>query len=189
MPESPWMDTFLLLFFHYVLKTCFFSASVESFLLYRSESWTLTTTPEKQLDSCYTRQVAVSLRSKRFQSSYCVKVRAGAFPFFLLTSQLFSTNSRGNACYAGWWRIQGRGPDEPVPPLPRVWMAGPPFSRSGWIRHWRLLLAALNISRRDHIFNKKLYRDMPPISTHLVNILIYNARNIFQLALTFATNY
>ena len=45
-------------FFHYVLKTCFFSASVESFLLYRSESWTLTTTPEKQLDSCYTRQVA-----------------------------------------------------------------------------------------------------------------------------------
>ena len=131
----------------------------------------------------------ISLRSKRFQPSYCAKVRAGAFPFFLLTSQLFSTNSRGNACYAGWWRIQGRGPDEPVPPLLRVWMAGPPFSRSGWIRHWRLLLAALNISRRDHIFNKKLYRDMPPISTHLVNILIYNARNIFQLALTFATNY
>ena len=36
-----------------------------------------------------------SLRSKRFQSSYRAKVRAG-------TSQLFSTNSRGNACYAGY---------------------------------------------------------------------------------------
>ena len=36
-----------------------------------------------------------SLRSKRCQSSYRSKVRAGA-------SQLFSTNSRGNACYAGY---------------------------------------------------------------------------------------
>ena len=36
-----------------------------------------------------------SLRSKRFPSSYRAKVRAGA-------SQLFSTNSRGNACYAGY---------------------------------------------------------------------------------------
>ena len=38
-----------------------------------------------------------SLRSKRFQSSYCAKGR-----FFLLSSQLFSTNSRGNAWYAGY---------------------------------------------------------------------------------------
>ena len=52
------MDIFLLLFFHYVVKICFVSASVESFLLYRTESWTLSTAPEKQLDSCYTRQVA-----------------------------------------------------------------------------------------------------------------------------------
>ena len=49
---------FAAFFFHYVLKICFFSASAEPFLLYRSESWTLTTAPEKQLDSCYTRQVA-----------------------------------------------------------------------------------------------------------------------------------
>ena len=45
-------------FFHYVVKIYFFIASVESFLLYRSESWTLTTAPEKQLDSCCTRPVA-----------------------------------------------------------------------------------------------------------------------------------
>ena len=38
-----------------------------------------------------------SVRSKRFQSSYCAKGR-----FFLLSSQLFSTNSRGNAWYAGY---------------------------------------------------------------------------------------
>ena len=52
-----------------------------------------------------------SLRSKRFQSSYCAKVRAGAkkkipspspvIPFFALVPT-FSTNSQGNACYAGW---------------------------------------------------------------------------------------
>ena len=38
-----------------------------------------------------------SVRSKRFQSSYCAKGR-----FFLLSSQLFSTNSRENAWYAGY---------------------------------------------------------------------------------------
>ena len=74
-----------------------------------------------------------SLRSKRFQSSYCAKVRAGAknkkveeggggekrkrrgsfFPlplplplprhsFFFALVPTFSTNSRGNACYAGY---------------------------------------------------------------------------------------
>ena len=53
-----------------------------------------------------------SLRSKRFQSSYCAKVRAEAkkrFPspspvihFFLLLSQLSRRTSRGNACYAGY---------------------------------------------------------------------------------------
>ena len=62
-----------------------------------------------------------SLRSKRFQSSYCAQVRSGAkinggdrrgaslsspppsLPFFwLLSSQLFPTNSHGNACYAGY---------------------------------------------------------------------------------------
>ena len=37
-----------------------------------------------------------SLRSKRFQSSYCAKVF-----FFFLLSQLSSRTSRGNACYAG----------------------------------------------------------------------------------------
>ena len=62
-----------------------------------------------------------SLRSKRFQSSYCAQVRAGAkkkkvegggggesfpspspvIPFFVLVPT-FSTNSRGNACYAGY---------------------------------------------------------------------------------------
>ena len=46
-----------------------------------------------------------SLRSKRFQSSYCAKVRAEAkkrFCFFLLLSQLSRRTSRGNACYAGY---------------------------------------------------------------------------------------
>ena len=70
-----------------------------------------------------------SLRSKRFQSSYCAKVRARAknkkveeggggekrkrrgsfFPlplprhsFFFALVPTFSTNSRGNACYAGY---------------------------------------------------------------------------------------
>ena len=61
-----------------------------------------------------------SLRTKRFQSSYCAQVRAGAkkkggrgrgrgviplpspvIPFFVLVPT-FSTNSRGNACYAGY---------------------------------------------------------------------------------------
>ena len=61
-----------------------------------------------------------SLRSKRFQSSYCAKVRAEAkkklksegvplpLPllrhsfFFLLLSKLSRRTSRGNACYAGY---------------------------------------------------------------------------------------
>ena len=55
-----------------------------------------------------------SLRSKRFQSSYCTKVRAeaikkdGSFPSpspvipFFAFFPTFSTNSRGNACYAGY---------------------------------------------------------------------------------------
>ena len=52
-----------------------------------------------------------SLRSKRFQSSYCAKVRAEAslplprhsfFVFFLLLSQFSRRTSRGNACYAGY---------------------------------------------------------------------------------------
>ena len=43
-----------------------------------------------------------SLRSKRFQSSYCAKVRAEAKKiFFLLLPQLSRRTSRGNACYAG----------------------------------------------------------------------------------------
>ena len=42
-----------------------------------------------------------SLRSKRFQLSHCAKVRAGAFLFFFVLVPTFSTNSRGNACYAG----------------------------------------------------------------------------------------
>ena len=131
----------------------------------------------------------ISLRSKRFQPSYCAKVRAGAFPFFFAHVPTFLDELARKRLLRRLVADPGEGPGWAGPPLLRVWMAGPPFSRSGWIRHWRLLLAALNISRRDHIFNKKLYRDMPPISTHLVNILIYNARNIFQLALTFATNY
>ena len=47
-----------------------------------------------------------SLRSKRFQSSYCAKVRAEAkkrFFVFLLLSQLSRRTSRGNACYAGYF--------------------------------------------------------------------------------------
>ena len=44
-----------------------------------------------------------SLRSKRFQSSYCANVRA-SFMFFLLLSQLSRRTSRGNACYAGYTR-------------------------------------------------------------------------------------
>ena len=57
-------------------------------------------------------QNILSLRSKRFQSSYCAKVRAEAkkrsFPspspvihVFLLLFQLSRRISRGNACYAG----------------------------------------------------------------------------------------
>ena len=56
-----------------------------------------------------------SLRSKRFQSSYSAKVRAGAkkkknmegpspsplIPSFFALVPTFSTNSRGNSCYAG----------------------------------------------------------------------------------------
>ena len=50
--------------------------------------------------------VLLTLHSKRFQSSYCAKVKTGAktprlsFLFFALVST-FLTNSRGNACYAG----------------------------------------------------------------------------------------
>ena len=53
----------------------------------------------------------ISLRSKRFQSSYCAKVRAEAKKspppppvihfFFLLLSQFSRRTARGNACYAG----------------------------------------------------------------------------------------
>ena len=47
-----------------------------------------------------------SLRSKRFQSSYCAKGRAEAkkrlIHFFLLLPQLLRRTSRGNACYAGY---------------------------------------------------------------------------------------
>ena len=43
-----------------------------------------------------------SLRSKRFQSSYCAKVRAEAKKKrLMLLSQLSRRTSRGNACYAG----------------------------------------------------------------------------------------
>ena len=42
-----------------------------------------------------------SLRSKRFQLNHCAKVRVGAFLFFFVLVPTFSTNSRGNACYAG----------------------------------------------------------------------------------------
>ena len=69
------------------------------------------------------RLASLGLRSKRFQSSYCAKVRAEAkkksvsnrviarklertpFPvihFFLLSSQFSRRTSRGNACYAGY---------------------------------------------------------------------------------------
>ena len=44
----------------------------------------------------------VSLRSKRFQSSYCAKV---ILFFFLLLSQLSRRTSRGNACYAGYGNV------------------------------------------------------------------------------------
>ena len=48
-----------------------------------------------------------SLRSKRFQSSYCAKIRA-SFLFFLLSSQLFSTNWRGNTTgHLGTWHNTG----------------------------------------------------------------------------------
>ena len=69
----------------------------------------------------------ISLRSKRFQSSYCVKVRAGAkkklegggegrsfllspppppsFLCFFALVPTFSTNSCGNACYAAYLLI------------------------------------------------------------------------------------
>ena len=45
-------------------------------------------------------------KKKRFQSSYCAKVRADPLPrhsfFFLLLSQFSRRTSRGNACYAGY---------------------------------------------------------------------------------------
>ena len=40
----------------------------------------------------------VSLRSKRFESSYSAKVHS----FFFAFVPIFLTNSRGNACYAGY---------------------------------------------------------------------------------------
>ena len=43
------------------LKVRFFRASVESVLLYGSETWTLTRTLEKQLDGCYTRMLRAAL--------------------------------------------------------------------------------------------------------------------------------
>ena len=63
-------------------------------------------------------KLSSSLRSKRFQSSYSAKVRAGAkkkmeggggvekrkphsFRFFFTLVPTCSTNSRGNACCAG----------------------------------------------------------------------------------------
>ena len=51
--------------------------------------------------------VLLTLHSKRFQSSYCAKVKTKkktpllSFLFFALVST-FLTNSRGNACYAGY---------------------------------------------------------------------------------------
>ena len=52
------------------------------------------------------RLASLGLRSKRFQSSYCAKVRADPLPghsfFFLLSSQFSRRTSRGNACYAGY---------------------------------------------------------------------------------------
>ena len=52
------------------------------------------------------RLASLGLRSKRFQSSYCAKVRADPLPrhsfFFLLLSQFSRRTSRGNACYAGY---------------------------------------------------------------------------------------
>ena len=69
------------------------------------------------------RLASLGLRSKRFQSSYCAKVRAEAkkksvsnrviarklertpflvIHFFLLSSQFSTRTSRGNACYAGY---------------------------------------------------------------------------------------
>ena len=64
--------------------------------------------PEKRIRNSQ-RTTLLSLRSKRFQSSYCAKVRAEAkktppprHSFFLLLSQLSKRTSRGNACYAGY---------------------------------------------------------------------------------------
>ena len=52
------------------------------------------------------RLASLGQRSKRFQSSYCAKVRADPLPrhsfFFLLLSQFSTRTSRGNACYAGY---------------------------------------------------------------------------------------
>ena len=71
----------------------------------------------------------VSLRSKRFQLSSCAKFRAEAkkkkgplplprhfFFFFALVSATFSTNSRGNTCYAGYAGAFLRRSMLPVPP-------------------------------------------------------------------------
>ena len=43
------------------LKIRFFRASVESVLLYGSESWTLTAALEEQIDGCYTRWLRAAL--------------------------------------------------------------------------------------------------------------------------------
>ena len=73
---------FAAFFFHYVLKICFFSASAEPFLLYRSESWTLTTAPEKQLDNCYTRQVVDQPAQQAFPIELLRESQSGSIPFF-----------------------------------------------------------------------------------------------------------
>ena len=73
-----------------------------------------------------------SLRSKRFQSCYCAKVRAEAkktpppppsLIFFLLLPQLSRRTSRGNACYVGY-NSQGLGWQSTIWPN-RVCVASP----------------------------------------------------------------
>ena len=61
----------------------------------------------KRFQSSYCAKVrAEAKKKKRFQSSYCAKVRADPLPrhsfFFLLLSQFSRRTSRGNACYAGY---------------------------------------------------------------------------------------
>ena len=140
----------------------------------------------KRFQSIYCAKVRAEARKKkRVQSSYCAKVRADPLPrhsfFFLLLSQFSRRTSRGNACYAGYASLAQVGELARRLSLPWGLHQFPRASSYPRSSLTRKKVRVCILKDCQHIVKKN------PVARSKISTLIKSPRNFFQWIFNLST--